>query len=217
MSDASPEFGAADVQVLTRTPGYRGFFSLDTWVLRHRLYAGGWSQPFSRELFVRDAAAGVLLYDPVRDEVVLVEQFRIGAMVDAETRGTSPWLLEVVAGIIATGESAAELAQREAVEEADCQIRELIHILDYYNSPGGSNEFISLFCGLVDSAGAGGIHGVPEENEDIRVRVLSSTQAWQALQEGRMNNAMAIIALQWLMMNRDSLRAQASEKHAENT
>lgn len=217
MSDPLAQFGAGDVQVLTRTPGYRGFFALDTWTLRHRLYAGGWSQPFTRELFVRDAAAGVLLYDPRRDEVVLVEQFRIGAMVDAETRGTSPWLLEVVAGIIAPGESGAALARREAVEEADCEICELIHIVDYYNSPGGSNEFISLFCGLVDSSAAGGIHGVPEENEDICVRVLSSNQAWQALQEGRLNNAMAIIALQWLMMNRDSLRAQASKKHAENT
>lgn len=208
MSTPCPEFGAQDVQVLTRTPGYRGFFALDTWTLRHRLFAGGWTQPLQRELFLRDAAAGVLLYDPVRDEVVLVEQFRIGAMVNAEAHGTSPWLLEIVAGIIAPQESAAQLAAREAVEEADCEIRELLHILDYYNSPGGSNEYISLFCGLVDSSQAGGIHGVPEENEDIRVRVLSSTQAWQALQDGRMNNAMAIIAMQWLMMNRDSLRAK---------
>lgn len=217
MSTALPEFGVEDVQVLTRTPGYRGFFALDTWVIRHRLYAGGWSQPFSRELFLRDGAAGVLLYDPDRDEVVLVEQFRIGAMVDAQTRGSSPWLLEIVAGIIAPNERAAELAQREATEEADCEIRELLHILDYYNSPGGSNEFISLFCGLVDSSAAGGIHGVPEENEDIRVRVLSSNQAWQALQEGRMNNAMAIIAMQWLMMNRDSLRARRLPQSARKT
>jgi len=209
MSAPIPEFGAQDVQVITRTPGYRGFFSLDTWTLRHRLYAGGWTQPFTRELFLRDAAAGVLLYDPVRDEVVLVEQFRIGAMVDAQAHGTSPWLLEIVAGIIAPDESAQALAVREAVEEAACEIRELRHIVDYYNSPGGSNEYISLFCGLVDASHAGGIHGVPEENEDIRVRVLSSNQAWEALQAGRMNNAMAIIALQWLMMNRDSLRAQA--------
>ena len=208
MSTVFPEFGANDVQVLTRTPGYRGFFALDTWVIRHRLYEGGWSQPFSRELFLRDCAAGVLLYDPERDEVVLVEQFRIGAMVDAQERGTSPWLLEIVAGIIAPNESATELAQREALEEADCEIRELLHIIDYYNSPGGSNEFISIFCGLIDASDAGGIHGVPEENEDIRVHVLSSSQAWQALQEGRMNNAMAIIAMQWLMMNRDSLRAR---------
>ena len=159
----------------------------------------------------------MLLYDPVRDEVVLVEQFRIGAMVDAQARGTSPWLLEVVAGIIGPNETAAELALREAVEEADCEILELIHIVDYFNSPGGSNETISLFCGLVDSTHAGGIHGVPEENEDIRVRVLSSNQAWQALQEGRLNNAMAVIALQWLMMNRETLRAQASTIHAENS
>lgn len=211
MSDAPTPFGAADVQVLQRTPGYRGFFALDSWQIRHRLHAGGWSAPFTRELFLRDAAAGVLLYDPRRDEVVLVEQFRIGAILDAQTRGSSPWLLETVVGIIGSDESAEDLVLREAIEEAGCPIRELIHIVDYYNSPGGSNETISLFCGLVDSTGAGGIHGLPEENEDIRVHVLSSTQAWQALQAGRMNNAMAIIALQWLQMNRESLRAAAMQ------
>ena len=208
MSDEHTPFGASDVQVLQRTPGYRGFFALDPWQIRHRLYAGGWSGPFTRELFLRDAAAGVLLYDPLRDEVVLVEQFRIGAMVDAQTRGSSPWLLETVAGIIGPGETAEELVVREAIEEAGCPIRELIHIVDYYNCPGGSNEFISLFCGLVDASNAGGLHGVPEENEDICVRVLSSTQAWQALQEGRLNNAMAIIALQWLQLNREKLRGE---------
>lgn len=215
MSDKHTPFGAADVQVLQRTPGYRGFFALDTWQIRHRLYAGGWSGAFTRELFLRDAAAGVLLYDPLRDEVVLVEQFRIGAMVDAQARGSSPWLLETVAGIIGPDETAAELVVREAIEEAGCPIRELIHIVDYYNSPGGSNEFISLFCGLVDASSAGGLHGVPEENEDICVRVLSSTQAWQALQEGRLNNAMAIIALQWLQLNREKLRAAAMQSGAE--
>ena len=206
MTKPLPEFGAQDLEVVQRTPGYRGFFAIDKVVLRHRLYAGGWSQPFSRELFLREPAAGVLLYDPDSDQLVLVEQFRIGALHDAEDKGASPWLLEVVAGILAAQESAAALSRREAKEEAGCDIQDLVHIIDYYNSPGGSNEHISLYCGRVDASRAGGIHGLEEENEDIRALVLSFDEAWQALQDGRMNNAMAIIAMQWLYINRQTLR-----------
>lgn len=198
-------FGPDDVKVTRRSTGYRGFFSIDTIRLRHRMFAGGWSEEFERELFIRDPAAGVLLYDPDRDEVVLVEQFRVGILQDAESDGVSPWVLEIVAGIIDAGENGEELAYREAMEEAGCAITDLVHITDYYNSPGGSTERISLYCGRVDASGAGGIHGLPEENEDIRVHVLSSQEAWQAVQNGRMNNAMAIIAIQWLMLNRESL------------
>ncbi|MCB1665535.1 MAG: NUDIX domain-containing protein [Pseudomonadales bacterium] len=202
----SESFHADDVVVLDTMAGYRGFFALDTLHLKHRRFAGGWSEVFTRELFLRDPAAGVLLYDPDLDQVVLVEQFRVGALPAAQQNGSSPWLLELVAGIIAPGESAEELARREAVEEAGCKILALEHIVDYYNSPGGSNEWISLYCGRIDARGAGGIFGLEEEHEDIRVHVLSFEDAWQALKAGRMNNAMAIIALQWLWMNRDSLR-----------
>lgn len=192
--------------LVSRTPGYRGFFSIDTIRLRHKLYAGGWSGEFSRELFMRGHAAGVLLYDPDLDRVVLVEQFRIGAIEDAQRDGRSPWLLEIVAGVIDNDETPDALARREAEEEAGCAISELVPITQYYSSPGGSNEVISLFCGRVDASNAGGIHGVEEENEDIRVVVLSSDEAWQAMQEGRMNNAMAIIAMQWLIINKQALR-----------
>lgn len=206
MSLIPDAFQADDVLVLDTHVGYRGFFSLDTLHLKHRRFAGGWSEAFTRELFLRDPAAGVLLYDPDLDEVVLVEQFRVGALPAARENGSSPWLLELVAGILAPGETAAELACREAMEEAGCEIQELEHIVDYYNSPGGSNEWISLYCGRIDARGAGGIFGLEEEHEDIRVHVLSFAQAWQALEAGRMNNAMAIIAMQWLRMNRDALR-----------
>lgn len=212
MKKPLPEFGAKDLEVLQRTPGYRGFFAIDKVLLKHRLYAGGWSSPFTRELFLRDPAAGVLLYDPDLDQLVLVEQFRIGALQNAESQSSSPWLLEVVAGIVAPDENAAQLSRREAKEEAGCDIQELVHITDYYNSPGGSNEHISLYCGRVDASSAGGIHGLEEENEDIRALVLSFEEAWQAFQDGRMNNAMAIIAMQWLFINRQSLRQQWRSK-----
>ena len=206
MTHSLPEFSVQDVTVEQRTSKYRGFFAIDKFVLKHKLYAGGYSDSFTRELFLRDPAAGVLLYDPKRDAVVLVEQFRVGVLLDAQETGASPWCLEVVAGILAPNESAAELSRREAMEEAGCAIQALEPICDYYNSPGGSNERISLYCGQVDATNAGGIYGLANEHEDIRAIVLSFDEAWQALQEGRMNNAMAIIAMQWLCLNKDKLK-----------
>ncbi len=206
MTSHQSDYGVDDVTLVSRTAGYRGFFAIDKIRLRHRLFAGGWSPEFERELFVRGPAAGVLLYDPDLDKVVLVEQFRIGAIEAAQRDEKSPWLLEIVAGIIDHGESPAELARREAVEEAGCAISSLVPISEYYSSPGGSNEMVSIFCGRVDASNAGGIHGVAEENEDIRVVVLSSEDAWQAMLDGRMNNAMAIIAMQWLTINKAMLK-----------
>lgn len=204
----SAAFTADDAQVVHQLVSYSGFFTLDTIALRHRLFAGGWSSTFTRELFVRAPAAGVLLYDPSADSVVLVEQFRIGALADSHNGRTSAWLLEVVAGIIDPGESTEDLVRRESMEEAGCEIKELLHIYDYYSSPGGTNERISLFCGHVDSSKAGGIHGLAQENEDIRVCVLSFDDAWSAIgsETGRLDNAMSIIAMQWLYINRQKLK-----------
>src|SRR3989338_685097 len=98
MTSHQSDYGLDDVALVSRTAGYRGFFSIDTIRLRHKLFAGGWSREFERELFMRGHAAGVLLYDPDLDKVVLVEQFRIGAIEDAQRDGRSPWLLEIVAG-----------------------------------------------------------------------------------------------------------------------
>lgn len=206
---SSKAFVADDAEVVQQDASYRGFFSLDTIHLRHKLFAGGWSPMFTRELFIRSPAAGVLLYDPVQDSVVLVEQFRVGAVSQSKACGDSPWLLEVVAGMIDKDERADQLVRREAMEEAGCEIKELVPICDYYSSPGGTSERISLFCGHVDSTNAGGVHGLPEENEDIRVSVLSFDQAWFEMQSvsGRLDNAMSIIALQWLFINRDKLKA----------
>lgn len=199
MSEHLPVFGHNDVELLERQRVFQGFFAIDKITLRHRLYEGGWTQPFVRELFVRGRAAGVLLYDPVKDAVVLVEQFRVGVLSSANQ---SPWALELVAGIVDAGETAREMAAREVKEEAGLDISDAQFICEYYNSPGGSDECISLFYAEVDSARAGGIYGLPHENEDIRVVVLSRQLAMQGVQQGLINNAMAIIALQWLQIRR---------------
>lgn len=192
----------ADVEILHKELCFQGFFRMERYTLLHRLFNGDWSRPITRELLERGHAAAVLPYDPRRDQVVLIEQFRVGAM----SNSVGPWLLEIVAGIIEANEAADAVVRREAIEEAGCDIQDLIPLYDYLVSPGGTTECIALFCGKVDSAHLGGIYGKMEEGEDIKVHVMTLAQALALLNSGRIISASAIIALQWLALNRDSLR-----------
>ncbi len=189
-------------EIIEREIGYQGFFRLERYRLRHELFSGGISRVLTRELFERGHAAAVLPYDPERDAVVLIEQFRIGALDDAH----GPWLLEIVAGVMEEGESAEHLVRREAMEEAGCVIHELQPICEFLVSPGGTSERISLFCGRMDSRQAGGVHGVHAEGEDIRVHVLPFPEALRYVAQGKIRSASPIIALQWLALRRDELR-----------
>ena len=191
-------------EILDKHTVYNGFFKLERYELKHTLFAGGWSQPIQRELFRRNNCVGVVLYDPNRDEVVLLEQFRVGAVLHSE----QAWLLEIVAGGIEEGETPEQVAYREAEEEAGCTIEELMLISEFYTSPGGASERLSLFCGKVDSANVGGIYGLEEENEDIRVSVISFDEAYNLLEQGRIESAIPMIAIQWLALNRDKLKAK---------
>ncbi len=199
MSDTMQE---PQYEILETSTGYAGFFRILRYRLRHRLFSGEWSRELTRELFERGHAAAVLPYDPVTDRVVLTEQFRIGAL---QAPG-GPWLLEIVAGIIEAGETPQDVVRREAMEEIGCAVSDLVSICDYHVSPGGTSERIHLFCGRVDASQAGGVHGVADEDEDIRVVVMSADDAIAHMQAGQIVSAAPIIALQWLMMNRASLR-----------
>lgn len=190
---------SADIEILEKMVCFKGFFRLERYRLRHRLFNGGWSHPVVRELFERGHAAAVLPYDPVRDEVILIEQFRIGAL----AAPCGPWLLEIVAGMIENDEIAEEVVRRESIEEADCVITDLIPLYDYLVSPGGTTERVALFCGRVDATHAGGVHGTSEESEDIKVHVVTLDTALALLKSGRLNSVNVIIALQWLALNRD--------------
>ncbi len=190
-------------EILERRVCHQGFFRLERHRIRHQLYEGGWGEVV-REVFERGHAAAVLPYDPVRDNLVVIEQFRVGATSDP--RGA--WLLEFVAGIIEPGENPAQVVRREAVEEAGCHIAELEPIAEFILSPGGCSERIHLFCGRVDSRGLGGVHGVREEGEDIRVSVVDHAQAMAWLAAGKVTSATTIIALQWLALHRQELRSR---------
>lgn len=193
-----------NVEVLEKKICFKGFFRIEKYRLRHRLFSGDWSQPLVREVFERGHAAAVLPYDPIRDEVILIEQFRVGAL-DAPD---GSWLLEIVAGMIEAGETAQDVVKRESIEEADCIISDLIPLYDCFVSPGGTTERVALFCGRVDSTHAGGVHGAAEEGEDIKVHVVSLDTAFTLLNSGKITSASAIIALQWLALNRAHVRTQ---------
>lgn len=188
--------------IVNETTPYKGFFSLKKVDVKHTLYQGGWSPVLTRELFHRGNCVAVLLYDPKRDEVVMIEQFRVGAM----QIGDKAWLLEIVAGAIEQGETAEAVAYRESIEEANCEIQELIKINDFFTSPGGTSELLTLYCGKVDSESAGGFHGLDHEDEDIAVTAMSFDQVYQKLLDGEILSAIPIIAIQWLFINRQQLR-----------
>ncbi|HHY2937719.1 ADP-ribose diphosphatase [Enterobacter roggenkampii] len=195
-------FAKNDVEIIARETLYSGFFSMDLYRFRHRLFNGEMSGEIRREIFERGHAAVLLPFDPVRDEVVLVEQIRIAAYDVSE----SPWLLEMVAGMIEEGETVEDVARREALEEAGLVVGRTKSVLSYLASPGGTSERLSIMVGEVDATTAEGIHGLADENEDIRVHVVSREQAYQWVEEGKIDNAASVIALQWLQLHYQTLR-----------
>ena len=197
------QYGAEDVALESRESSFSGYFSVDTITLRHRLFAGGWSSPIRRELFQRGDAVGVLPWNPKADEVVLIEQFRVGAM-----RGSdSPWMLELIAGVVEPGESDAVVAHRESQEEAGCPLNRLEPIATFYPSAGACSEQIRLFIGETTGAVDGAIKGLDSEYEDILVHQMPRTEALAILDRGDINNGHTLIALQWLALHGERLRA----------
>ena len=191
------EFKIIDKEIV-----YSGFFRMEKYRLKHTLYAGGWSAEISRELFVRGSCIAVLLYDPFTDQVVLIEQFRAGALIKPDRA----WLIEIVAGAIEEGETAEDVAYRESLEEAGCEILDLLVINEFYTTPGGASERITLFCGRVDSSKIGGIYGLDHEDEDIWVRTVDFDEAYRMVESNEIESAIPIIAIQWLALNKHKLK-----------
>jgi ADP-ribose pyrophosphatase len=192
------------VEIIEKEAVFQGYFRVDAYRLKHSLHRGGMSGEIRREVFERGHAVSVLPYDPARREVVMLEQFRIGAY----AAGTDPWLMEIVAGIIDEGETIEQVAKREVKEEAGLEIRDLFLAARYLSSPGGTSESVAHFVAWVDATGAGGVHGLDHEDEDIRVVPMPVPEALALLADGRFENAQALIALQWLALNENKVRAR---------
>ncbi|WP_251359218.1 NUDIX domain-containing protein [Kangiella sp. TOML190] len=194
-------FSKQQVKIKQETSLYSGFMSLKKLCFDHLKYSGDWQHSVQREILVRDDAVGVLLYDPKLQEFVMVEQLRIGALHDP----VSPWLLEVVAGMVESGEDYQQVAERESLEEAGATIKKMIPIVDYWVSPGGSTERVALFLALTDAHKVAEFAGLETEHEDIKVHRIDKQKLLQMLRQGRINNAMALIAVQWFFLNESEL------------
>ena len=179
-----------------------GYLEIRRYQVSHEKYDGNQTPILCREVMDRGSVGAVIPFDPVRQEVILIEQFRIGAWAAGWPQ---PWLLECVAGIVEEGETVEEVVCREAREEAGCKILQLEPIAHYFSTPGACTEFVSLFCGRVDSTGLGGIHGLETEHEDICATVWPLADALSALQNGAICNSMTLIALQWLSGQHDRM------------
>lgn len=199
-------FGAEDVRLLKEEAVFSGHFSVHRVTLEHRLFAGGWSGPLVREIFERGDAVAVLPYHPPTDSLVLIEQFRPGAM----RANDSPWMLELVAGVVEAGESDEQVAHRETMEETGCEVDELLPIATVLPSAGACTEQVRLFCGRVSSEVIEGLHGLQSEGEDIRVHRIPRSEALALMAANRIPNGHTLIALQWLQINQDSVRERWS-------
>jgi ADP-ribose pyrophosphatase len=195
------QFSDQDIQVIKEEPLYVGFFRMVKIHFRHKLFRGGWSDVIEREVFERGHAVAVLPYDPLLKEFVMIEQVRIGALATS----SSPWLLEVVAGIIDPGEEPEEVCYREAKEEAGIELTQLTKALSYLASPGGTTERLHIYVGKVDSSQAGGVHGLDHESEDILVHRVSEKRALEWINEGKIENSATLIALQWFALNKQQV------------
>lgn len=200
----SKRFSDDDVQLIAKETVFKGYFQMDRYRLRHRTFAGGWTADIVREIFERGHAVVVTLYDPVRDEIALIEQFRTGAL----AAGWYPWQIECVAGIIEADETPESVAWRETEEEAGTKPAAMAEIGHYLITGGGSSETVVLFCAQVDTSKIAGLHGLAHEGEDIRVFTTPLAEAYAMVRDGRICNSMAVIAIQWLMLEKDSLKAR---------
>lgn len=197
MTQTPRKFTADAIHIKQADIKYQGFFNIAQYQLEFPLFQGGYSTCVQREVCKRRPAVGVLAYDKDLDRIVLVEQIRIGALNDP----SSPWLLEIIAGLIESGESPEEVAKRELFEEAGLECTQLEKMLDYWVSPGSSDEHFILFLAHINANHANGIHGLVDEGENILIHSISTQQAFEWLEQGFINSAPTIIALQWLKLH----------------
>lgn len=192
-----------DAATLSLERPYVGFFALERHAMRHRRFDGGLSPELDRLVFASGDAVTVLPYDPRRDRVLLIEQFRAGPHA---RKDRLPWCLEAIAGRCEADEDVEMTARREALEEAGLELGRIERILGYYPTPAIAAEHITAFVGEADLGEEHGLHGLDTEHEDIRAFAVPRAEAMEAISSGEANNAPLALSLLWLELNAERLR-----------
>ncbi|NLK84761.1 MAG: NUDIX domain-containing protein [Aeromonadales bacterium] len=200
----SPRFTIKDVNIHKKERIFKKYFAIDEYQLSYKRFDGTQSQVFTREIFERDAnAVGVLIYDVKTDEVALIEQFRPGALNDPQ----SPWLIEIVAGMVDSGESNIQAAVREVKEEIGLEIKESdLHLISsILPSPGGISEKVTVYIAKADLSKLGEHGGLASEGEDIRIFKAKFDDAYMQVENGRVHNAIAMLSLMYLKLHKSAI------------
>lgn len=187
---------------------YDGFFKMDELTIEMDRHEGG-TMTLKRLNFERGHAVAMLGYDPVRDEVLLVNEMRPGML----AAGVYPFVDALPAGMIDEGEDPVTAAVREMHEEAGLELKNPRMIHDgAFVSSGGTSERISLVVGIVDTSKAGGIHGAPGEGENIKTVVISADEFIARAEDGRLLDMKSLVCAFWLAKHRDELKLSAEPK-----
>ena len=187
----------SNFKILSNKNIYSGFFKMNEVSLKYKKYDGNWSNVIKRELFGGAQVSCVLPYDPIKNEIVLIQQFRPGTI----SYDQNNYLDEIVAGIIDEGEDPETAARRECYEETGCEVKKLIPIQGYFPAPGSSQSFYHLFLAEIESFEGERIKGLKSENEDILVKSYNIKEVKKKLQNGSFLNGLSLIALQWFFLN----------------
>ncbi|SFI75084.1 NUDIX domain-containing protein [Celeribacter neptunius] len=196
-----------DVTLLRQDIPYSHFFAVDDSHLKHRRFGGGETDVMTRAGFLMADAVTVLPYDPLRDRVLVIEQFRFGPYARGDL---FPWMVEPIAGRVDAGEGPEATARREAVEEAGVTLGALHKVAEYYPSAGAMTEYITSYVGIADlPQGLEGIGGLDHEHEDIASTLMSYERLMEMCDAGQLDVGPLYMSAFWLARHRDKIRAEA--------
>ena len=183
-------------KIINKKNLYSGFFSLNKYEFIHKKHDGEWTNSIEREIFSGAHVSTLLPYDPIKKEIILIQQFRAGVL----SRYDDDYLFEIVAGIIDDGENPEETAIRECFEETGCEVKKIHSIQSYFPAPGSSESYYHLFIGEIQAFDGERIRGLEKENEDILVKSFKIDEVRQMLKEKKITNGLTLIALQWFFL-----------------
>ena len=183
-------------KIINKKNLYSGFFSLNKYEFIHEKHNGEWTSTVEREVFSGAHVSSLLPYDPIKKEIILIQQFRAGAL----SRYDENYLLEIVAGIVDEGENPEQTAIRECFEETGCEVKKIHPIQSYFPAPGSSESYYHLYLGEIQAFDGERIKGLEKENEDILVKSFNIDEVRQMLKEKKIMNGLTLVALQWFFL-----------------